>query len=473
MMALLKFNSRYFLKSFATSLTFYFILSFYFFLSLYSNVASANSKIAFVHLFEWSWNDVAIECETQLGPMGISAVQVSPPQSVIAGSQWWTRYQPLNYRLESRSGDEKAFSEMVKRCKAVGVDIYVDAVINHMAALNREFPDVPYTEKDFHNCRDGIDYLDEWSIQHCDLVGLNDLKTESEYVRGKIAEYLNHLIDLGVAGFRIDAAKHMPHQDIANIISRLKGKPYIFLEVIGSYREPVKPEHYTYIGDVTEFNFTNTLGYHFKGNEELFQITKINRGLKGWLPSDKAIVFVANHDNQRQNTKNIITHLDGELNHLAHIFMLGWPYGYPRIMSSYAWENHDQGPPTSSRATSCSNGWLCEHRNRKISNMVRFRFETQQDFFVSDFWSNSHHQIAWGRGKSGFVAINREEKKLDQKLKTSMSPGKYCDVLHGDFNHLTGFCSGPIIVVNEDGYVEFNIPPLDAVAIHKGAKLSK
>ena len=33
----------------------------------------------FVHLFEWSWEDVAKECENWLGPKGYDAVQVSPP----------------------------------------------------------------------------------------------------------------------------------------------------------------------------------------------------------------------------------------------------------------------------------------------------------------------------------------------------------------------------------------------------------
>lgn len=85
---------------------------------------------AFVHLFEWSWSDVAIECETFLGPKGVAAVQISPPQEHIAGSQWWTRYQPVSYQLTSRSGNEAEFIDMVKRCASAGVDIYADAVIN-------------------------------------------------------------------------------------------------------------------------------------------------------------------------------------------------------------------------------------------------------------------------------------------------------------------------------------------------------
>src|SRR5690554_5556068 len=84
-------------------------------------------KTTFVHLFEWQWNDIASECENHLGPKGYAAVQVSPPQKSITGSQWWTRYQPVSYAIEGRSGTRAEFANMVSRCNAVGVDIYVDA----------------------------------------------------------------------------------------------------------------------------------------------------------------------------------------------------------------------------------------------------------------------------------------------------------------------------------------------------------
>lgn len=60
--------------------------------------------------------------------------QVSPPQEDIEGSmEWWGRYQPVSYKLCSRSGTEQEFASMVKTCKKFGVNIIVDAVINHMA----------------------------------------------------------------------------------------------------------------------------------------------------------------------------------------------------------------------------------------------------------------------------------------------------------------------------------------------------
>ena len=45
----------------------------------------------------------------------------------------WTRYQPVSYQLTSRSGNESEFVDMIQCCRAHGVDVYVDVVINHMA----------------------------------------------------------------------------------------------------------------------------------------------------------------------------------------------------------------------------------------------------------------------------------------------------------------------------------------------------
>ncbi|HWV15768.1 MAG TPA: alpha amylase C-terminal domain-containing protein [Cellvibrio sp.] len=435
--------------------------------------ANAVPKTAFVHLFEWQWTDIASECENHLGPDGYSAVQISPPQKSINGGEWWTRYQPVSYSIEGRSGNREQFIDMVKRCKAVGVDIYADAVINHMAAWNRNFPEVPYGPNDFHNCTTGISYKNLWQVHNCDMDGLNDLKTESEYVRSKIIAYMNDLTSMGVAGFRIDAAKHMPPEDIANIVKRLNGTPYIYQEVIGAAGEEVQPSQYTHICTVTEFNFTNTLGHYFKGRGRLKDIKNIGTSSwSGWLASTNAQVFVANHDNQRKQTNDIITHKDGgNLNELAHVFMLGWAYGYPQVMSSYDWNSHNQGPP-SSGASSCSNGWLCEHRIRAIRNMVAFRNNTISKFSNTNQWDNGNNQIAWGRGGLGYVVINREDGgTLNRTFATGMPAGTYCDIIHADFDYTAGTCSGASVTVDASGNASFSVNSRDAVAFHVGAKV--
>jgi len=99
---------------------------------------AAVPRTVIVQLFEWKWTDIAQECENFLGPMGYKGVQISPPQEAIvsAGNPWWVSYQPVSYKLDSRNGSSAEFAGMVKRCNAVGVNIYADAVINHMTGMD-------------------------------------------------------------------------------------------------------------------------------------------------------------------------------------------------------------------------------------------------------------------------------------------------------------------------------------------------
>lgn len=162
--------------------------------------AQPASADTFVHLFEWQWEDVAQECENWLGPKGFKAVQVSPPQEHIQGDAWWTRYQPVSYQLESRSGSSEAFADMVQRCNAAGVDVYADAVINHVAhgkglgiagsSYDSEALSYPhYQRDDFHEpC--GIEQSDyaqnAESVRQCQLVGLPDLNTSDPTVQSRM-----------------------------------------------------------------------------------------------------------------------------------------------------------------------------------------------------------------------------------------------------------------------------------------------
>ncbi|WP_240695239.1 carbohydrate-binding module family 20 domain-containing protein [Corallincola luteus] len=442
--------------------------------SMVSNVQAA-PRTAFVHLFEWSWNEIGIECEQHLGPKGFSAVQISPPQEHVGGSPWWTRYQPVSYNIESRSGSRSEFMNMVARCNSVGVDIYADMVINHMAAHDRYFPSVPYYNEHFHSCTTPIDYSNRWQVQNCDLVGLNDLATENEYVRQKIADYFNDLIFMGVKGFRIDAAKHIPVQDIEAILNKVQGNPYIFQEVIGAADEPIQPSEYTHLGDVTEFNFERTMGHYFKGRGPIADLKNIDTHWGGWLPSDNAVIFTDNHDDQRQKTNDTLTYKDGDAYHLGNVFMLAYPYGYPKVMSSYYFDDHDQGPPSSGAysGNGCFDGdWVCEHRWRGIANMVSFRNHTAEQFVASRWWDNGNHQIAFSRGGLGFVAINREgNQTLDRTFATDMPQGDYCDIINGDFNSNKFTCTGPIITVDGAGNAHFSVPAMSASAIHVGAMI--
>lgn len=454
-----------------------------------------------VHLFEWKWNDIASECTDFLGPRGFAAVQVSPPNehAVLSGQPWYQRYQPVSYKLESRSGSRTEFAAMVKICKAAGVDIYVDAVINHMTGLLPEgesrigsagseysrFNYLDFTYKDFHHCGpkgDGSiqNYHDRSEVQNCQLENLTDLDTESSSVQDKIAGYLSELLDLGVAGFRIDAAKHVPAKSVEEILSKVRGYPYIYQEVIDQGGEPIKASEYFPNGDVTEFRYSLDIGKIFSGGQLSWLNAAHSFGEEwGYLPTDKAIVFVDNHDNQRGHGGggSVLTHKNPQLYQLASILMLAWPYGYPQIMSSYVFRTSNQGPPAHAngatkdvsclapdQAVSRADGWVCEHRWPAIANMVEFRNVTNTDFRITNWWTNNKNQIAFGRGHLGFVIINNEDVGLNQTLQTGMGAGVYCDVLTAENCKNT-------IVVESGGFAQFAMGPRSATAIHIGKKL--
>ena len=446
---------------------------------------TAPQPTTFVHLFEWNWQDIAQECEDFLGPKGYAAVQVSPPNEHIQGGQWWTRYQPVSYQLESRGGNRAEFIDMVNRCKAVDVDIYVDAVLNHMAAGsgtgtagspygNKNFPD--YSPQDFHNTCSINDYNNRWEVQNCELVSLTDLNTSAPYVQNTLAGYLNDLQNIGVTGFRLDASKHMALGDIQGVLSKVNGSPLIFQEVIDQGGEPITSSEYQSTGLVTEFKYTTQLGNTFK-NGSLASLSNFGEAW-GFLPSSSAVVFVDNHDNQRGHGGggNVITFEDGRLYDLANVFMLAYPYGYPKVMSSYDFHGDtDGGAPgvsvhNNGNLECFSSDWKCEHRWGYISGGVDFRNNTADNWSTTNWWDNGNNQIAFGRGSSGFVAINKEGFNLSTTLHTDMAEGTYCNVLKGELSLDTKSCSGEKITVDANGNINANVSSWDAFAIHAGAK---
>ncbi|KRV46710.1 glycosidase [Wenjunlia vitaminophila] len=426
-------------------------------------------------LFQWTFSSVAKECTQTLGPKGYGFVEVSPPQEHIQGGQWWTSYQPVSYRIAGRLGDRAAFQNMVNTCHGAGVKVIADAVINHMAngsgtgtgGSSYSKYDYPgyYQNQDFHSCRSPItNYQDRYNVQNCELVNLPDLDTGSDYVRGKIAGYLNDLLSLGVDGFRIDAAKHMAAGDIAAIKSRTNGG-YWVQEVIHGPGEAVQPDEYTGNGDVDEFRYARDLKRVFL-NEQLSYLSNYGEGW-GYLPSGKARSFVDNWDTERNG--ETLSYKDGATYTLANVFMLAHPYGSPNVYSGYEFSDRDAGPPNGGNVNACySDGWKCQHKWRQIANMVAFR-NVSAGTGVTNWWSNGNDAIAFGRGDKAYVAINHEGGPITRTFQTSLPAGTYCDVQHGDPTS-GGGCTGTTYTVGGDGTFTATVGANDAVALHVGAK---
>ncbi|KAK0174983.1 hypothetical protein PV327_008769 [Microctonus hyperodae] len=447
-----------------------------------------------VHLLEWKWTDIAEECESFLGLKGYGGIQVSPIQEniIIPTRPWWERYQPVSYRWLTRSGNERQFREMVEKCNQAGVRIYVDIIINHMTAdhsfpvigtgnsiadpPSRDYSAVPYNRSDFHKSCSIVDYNDPNQVRNCELVGLHDLDQSNEHVKQTIIKFMNDVIDAGVAGFRIDAAKHMWPSDLNFIYSRLKNlstnhgfqsgkRPYIYQEVIDMGGEGISKMEYNDLGVVTEFRYGFEISRGMRGINSLKWFKNFGE-MWGMVPSNDALVFIDNHDNQRSNSDggSVLTYKEPKMYKMAIAFMLAHPYGIPRIISSFAFHNKDQGPPSdihenlvsplSIKTGSCVEGWICEHRWRQISNMVHFR-KVVNGTVVSEWWDNGNNQIAFSRGNTGFIAFNSETFDLNQKLHTKLSSGVYCEIISG--NKINGNCTGKTVFVDENGYADVKI----------------
>ena len=342
--------------------------------------------------FQQNWQTVGDECTNTYGPEGVKYVQISPPQESVQGTQWWTVYQPVSYKLNSRFGTEDELKSMIEQCKAAGVDVIADVVLNHTTGHDVSWVDDqygvdstayngsygrypsmdPYAEGgtqglyqyqesgnnhqyglpsgDFHTCKSNVsdnisDYTNADEVWNCRLSTMWDINTGSERVQNMQADYLNRLWQDGVRGFRIDSAKHMDPDDIAAIKRKFMDKAGIngqsfpwSQEVIYHQGESNKfaPERYEKNGEVTQFSYAYSLLKDFNGS-----ITDLKNIKSDLLKnSNDATVFVANWDSARGS--ETLSPTSGARYELANAFMLGYDYGHPKILSDYYFDKSTQ-----------------------------------------------------------------------------------------------------------------------------------
>ncbi|XP_044734694.1 alpha-amylase-related protein-like [Chrysoperla carnea] len=472
------------------------------------------NRTTMVHLFEWKFDDIAKECEQFLGPYGYGGLQTSVITEciVIRNSEvkrpWWERYQVMSYKFISRSGNEQQFRNMVRRCNDAGVRVFVDVILNHMTGNNGDnavgtagstaktgeskyYPGVPYDKSNFHQTCSIKNWNDAYQLRFCELSGLRDLDQSQDYVREKMIDKLNRMVDAGVAGFRFDAAKHMLPSDLKYIYNSVKNlrvdhgfpenaRAFITQEVsdFGDPNEPIKREEYIPLGTVTEFRNGVELTKHFGGESEIKYLRTFGTSW-GLMKGEDGLVFVDNHDTQRDGY--VLTYKKSKPYKMAVAFMLAHPHSkIPRVMSSFAFDNKELGPPMDGNENiispkinadnSCGNGWVCEHRWRPIYGMVQFKNVVGDDAPLTNWWDNGSNQIAFCRGNRGFIAINKSG-NLKQTLQTCLPSGKYCDVITGDL--INNKCTGKVVTVDGNGnaLIEIYESEDDAVlAIHIQSK---
>jgi alpha-amylase len=453
------------------------------------------TKSVGVQMFEWTWNSLAKECTTNLGPAGYDWVEVSPPQEHIAGDQWWIHYQPVSYKIESKLGTRAEFANMVDTCDKAGVSIIADAVINHMSSGSGvgwagskygkyDYPGI-YSDADFHHCSSATGEIEDWNdlteVQECELLGLADLNTSSVKVQGKIIDYLKDLRSLGVKGFRIDAAKHIAVSDLKQIVSAMPADTSFLFEV---YDGPAKPAEYREFGNTFGFKWSRLVPGMFDDAGVL--AGEASPAVLDLLePADSTIAMVTNHDTERD--KSTLSYKNKVKFELANMFMLAIPYGKPMIYSGYAFTDRDAGPkvlntgktadatcPTKPSALTvgsvAAGNFVCSHRWAGITGMIQWRdtvgAEKLQTFY------DKYNAYGFSRGKLGFVLFNTAPNKFVHSVKTSLPAGNYCNAaITGRLGAKVACATSARVVVAKDGTAKLNLGPWSAVAISKASRL--
>jgi len=336
----------------------------------------------FVKLWEWNYPDIAKECEEYLAPNGFDAVQISPVIEHIKGYQWWTKYQPVSQGLHTRSGTAKEFTDMVARCRAVGVEVIVDMLLNHMAspcaAAKKSSDPAPcegwggskYGKRVFNGSR-GWDKAEPRMFHHqpedemkgicsvgphtgwlcpqndctpCDMYGMPDWNTGLAEVRDMHAKHLLELFRMGVTMLRLDAAIYHDVEDLASMLNRVPWD-LVYQEWWGEFPPEERTEYVGHYRDVNyRWQVVNRMAN--KDVSDFPELLTLRGGVHG-INEDMAVYPFAYHDGRSKRADpETATYKNGLEFHQQQKFFLGWPHGIAVLVwGGYGWQDTEQGPP--------------------------------------------------------------------------------------------------------------------------------
>ena len=187
-----------------------------------------------VTLHCWNWSFAEIERNMALiAEMGFTAIQTSPVQPLketttgeygTVEGKWWVYYQPIDFVITTADGNalgtKTDLESMIQVAHQHGIKVIVDVVANHLANqssndLSDQIPSDIQNNSDFwHDYSKNTQYYNNrYEVTQYCMAGLPDLNTGSEGVQSLVLKFLQECIDIGVDGFRFDAAKHIETPD--------------------------------------------------------------------------------------------------------------------------------------------------------------------------------------------------------------------------------------------------------------------
>lgn len=314
---------------------------------------------AILHCFCWTYNQIKQHLP-EIYAAGYTAVQTSPVQTPKdfstsylndpLGSVWWKFYQPFSLSIADGNtwlGTKTQLQSLCTEADRYNIKVIVDIVANHVANKGPEgggYTNVPSgVEQSLQNAayyHTGTAKVSSESRQDLtqNHIGMPDLNTGNTYIQTRVLDLLKDCVDLGVDGFRFDAAKHIETPNdaasfcsnfwptVINGIKAYKSDVYCYGEVLGGAGTDFSASNYTTYMSVTEDVASNNARNAAKnGNAASLSNFYLN---KEELPS-QAVMWAESHDNYMDNTTSgisdaIITKtwaITGSRNDVATLFL--------------------------------------------------------------------------------------------------------------------------------------------------------
>lgn len=356
---------------------------------------AAEQPVAIFHAFDQSFGEVeSFVCE--LAQQGYSHVQVAPAQKSNPSTDWWARYQPVDYSVIEGKGSNADLGRLVARAHGCGLKVIADVVFNHMAEMPQfgslDFPGIDHTN--FHpRCPIDYDDGDRTTELDCWLGSLPDLDQTRPVVQAAHKAHLEKLLALGIDGFRFDAAKHMPadilKQYVRFVAERSAGNAWNYLEVITD--ADTKAADYDVVAPVTDYGLYGSMKSAFSFGGDL-------RSLRVPHTADpRSVTFGRTHDNIRElNPEAINPYANRTDALLATTYVLARENGTPLVLN---WDNHDS--PAIQAGVQ-----FRQIMQRRSASGGRVR---ENVLAVLD----SSTVLIMERGSEGFYVVNKAAEKLD------------------------------------------------------------
>lgn len=248
------------------------------------------------HAFCWKFTDITAKLP-QIAEQAFKSIQISPVQQPKnGGPKWWSFYQPLSFSIADNStlGTKAELTELCTEADKYGIAIIADVVLNHMANIDEDHLEPDGTPTIYP----AVENYEPYLYQHRNDSGstatfhhnmnatgsgavtqkyafpgsiLPDLNTANPYVQERALSLLKECIDVGIDGFRLDAAKHIETPTdpqyasdyFPNVINgakeyyktktgRTNDTLYVYGEILGEAEGGRKISDYTPYIDVTD-----------------------------------------------------------------------------------------------------------------------------------------------------------------------------------------------------------------------------